>query len=438
MPLVRGQVVSRIGRETLFSLLSAGVYAAGQWLLLKMIYSYAGTSTAGWYSYAMAIIAPIMALGSMGLRGILATDAKNEYALSEYFSVRIITVILCLLGALSIYLVIAPREAPVGLAAAFLGLVVYRSGEWLSDITQGEYQRQGRMLVVLGTFGLKLICGIGCFSVVLAMTHRIALAFVPLAVVSFSVLLGYELRPRRLRIKIRLKWPDGRLIGIVRMAAPAGVTLLLASLQSSIPRYLIEKDLTLKALGIFAALSYFGVLGGFVSTATSNAVLPILGEYWYANNWGKFRRLMLAMLAGDVVFNCCLLVAFSVVGHYVLRLMFNRDVAEHARLLPLVVGITLAVFLDSHLGCAVTVLRRFKEAMLIQIVRIGIVTPIAVWMIFRWGITGALEASIVFPVSSLGPYAWIVVRDLRRAELRSEMVAGAAEPSSVQGAGPVN
>src|SRR5690349_3035489 len=101
---------SRLGREATFSFLSAGVYSLNQWLLLKILFKSMGAEMAGWYAYSMAIITPITAFASFGLRSILATDAKKEYTGSEYFSFRFGSFVLSFVCVVAAYFFFAPRE----------------------------------------------------------------------------------------------------------------------------------------------------------------------------------------------------------------------------------------------------------------------------------------------------------------------------------------
>jgi O-antigen/teichoic acid export membrane protein len=408
---------SRLGRETFYSLVCGVVYAFSQWLLLKLLFIRMGTVTAGWYAYAMAIIAPIMAFGSFGLRAILATDAKKEYQFATYFSFRVATTVATLGCALVVYYFAMPATGlKAELLGAFACLALYRSAEWFSDLAQGEYQRQGRMRVVLRTFLFKLCFGLGGFAVIVIVFHRVDWGFMVMALVTISVLLGYELRPARLLVPLAIQFNGPIMEKIIRLALPVGGILLLGALQGSIPRYVLEKYATLEALGVFAALVYLGVFGGFLSAAIGNAMSPILSQHWAERRLDSFRRLLLAVLLGDVLVALAMLAVFLLFGDLMLRVMFNVEVAAYHAYLPLVAGIALMSFWDSHLGCAMTVLRRFQATMVIQIARVLIVTPIAFFLVKHWNVAGALWASIAFPISSIAAFVAIIVWDFRKAK----------------------
>ena len=51
------------------------------------------------------------------------------------------------------------------------------------------------------------------------------------------------------------------LLRLVRLALPLGLVMLLLSLNSNLPRYVIEQHLGERESGIFAALGYVPILG---------------------------------------------------------------------------------------------------------------------------------------------------------------------------------
>lgn len=418
---------SRLGRESFYSLLCGVIYALSQWLLLKLLFVYLGTETGGWYAYAMAVITPILSFGSFGLRAILVTDAKSEYAFAEYLSFRIIAIAVMVAAAIAGYeFVTPPKDPTTRWTLAFVFLALYRGVEWISDLAQGEYQRQGRMRVVVGTFLSKLVLGVGAFAAAIRFWHSLTLGFFAMGVVTCAVLAGYELRFHRLKCSVLPVFHAHGLKKIAILSAPVGAILLLVALQNSIPRFFLERYESLKTLGVFGGLSYLGVFGGFLSTAIGNAMAPILSQYWAQRSLLQFRRLLLGVLLIDGIVALGMAIAFVLFGRPMLAALFNREVAEYSSYLPLVAAIGLANFWDSHLGCALAVLRRFKTQMAIQATRVIVLTPIALALVREGSLAGALIACAVFPLASLIPFSAIVWAEYRRTSKAGSMIASEA------------
>jgi O-antigen/teichoic acid export membrane protein len=403
---------SRFCREAAASLLSALIYAASQWLLLKILFRYMGTGMAGWYAYAMAIISPITSFASFGLRSVLVTDSSREFAFADYFTFRLgasgLGIIVCALA----YWGFSRDPLLHEMMVPFLWLAVYRGIEWLSDIAQGEYQRQGRMGTVLTAFSLKLCTGLAGFAAIALLLHRVDFGLAWLALCSAAVLFLYELPAFRLRQSVALVYRASALKKIGLVSLPLGTVLLITALQASIPRYLLEKHTSLEAVGVFAGLSYFSVLGGFLSSAITNALSPILSEHRANLRWRSFGKALTGVLLGDLLIALVLWIVFWCAGSWLLRMMFSAQVAAYAHYLPLVALLAVVTFWDAHLGCAVTALRRFKSALVVQSGRLLLITPLAAFLIARWNIPGAIWASIAFPLSSILAFTFVVVRDV--------------------------
>jgi O-antigen/teichoic acid export membrane protein len=107
--------------------------------------------------------------------------------------------------------------------------------------------------------------------------------------------------------------------------------------------------------------------------------------------------------------------AFILFGHALLAALFNREVAEYSRYLPLVALIGLAGFWDSHLGCGLTVLRRFRTQMVILTLRVLVATPITLMLTRQWSLAGALIACAIYPLISVVPFGVVIASEYRRA-----------------------
>jgi O-antigen/teichoic acid export membrane protein len=272
------------------------------------------------------------------------------------------------------------------------------------------------MRIVLGAYALKLGLLIGGFITAALLTRRLDLSLAWLGFASAAVLVCYELPISRLRQSARMVGSAAALKKIGFISLPLATVLMISALQASIPRFFLKKTGSLEAVGIFAALSYFCVFGGFISAAMTNALSPILSEHRAQCRWASFRRALLLVVGADFLLALGLLLLFWCAGGWLLGIMFSAEVVPYARYLPLVALLALTSFWDAHLGCALTALRRFKSNLVVQIARLLVATPLALFLIQRWQLPGALWASIAFPCSSFIALIALIWRDVRGIE----------------------
>jgi len=64
------------------------VYAATQFGMLSVLAKLGNPSIVGQYALGLAITAPVFMLTNLQLRGVQATDARNQYEFADYFTLR--------------------------------------------------------------------------------------------------------------------------------------------------------------------------------------------------------------------------------------------------------------------------------------------------------------------------------------------------------------
>src|SRR5690606_40085817 len=77
-------------------LLSGNIlFAFSQWLMLIMFSHFSNPIQLGYYSYALALTAPIFMLSNLQLRPLVVADLNLErkFSFSEYFSLRLLTIL---------------------------------------------------------------------------------------------------------------------------------------------------------------------------------------------------------------------------------------------------------------------------------------------------------------------------------------------------------
>src|ERR1700722_789398 len=85
--------------RTNFSWTLAGnlVYAGCQWGMLVVLAKLGSPQLVGQFALGLAVTAPVIMLSNLQLRGVLATDAREEHTFSDYLELRLVTTGLALL-----------------------------------------------------------------------------------------------------------------------------------------------------------------------------------------------------------------------------------------------------------------------------------------------------------------------------------------------------
>ena len=230
----------------------------------------------GEFALGLTIAAPVFMFTNLQLIHIQATDAKQQYLFSDYFSLRLISTTVGLFS-IGIITLIAGYTWQVSLVILLVSLA--KAFESISDVFYGLIQQQERMdriamsLMIKGPLSL-LMLGLGLY-----LSGSVIWGVVGLVFSWAIVALGFDVRSGKSILKnqrktgddslpstkLQFSWNHQKLIKLAWLALPLGLGMLLISLNVNIPRFFIEQNLGERELGFFAAIAYLMVAGNMVN-----------------------------------------------------------------------------------------------------------------------------------------------------------------------------
>ena len=117
-------------------------YAVCQWGVLVLLAKLGNPEMVGQFGFRLAVSAPVMLFAGLQLRAVQATDARREYALSNYLALSIVTSILGLLVVTGIVLTGGYRWD-----TALIVLVIASGKAWgtVGEVFYGLFQQHERL-----------------------------------------------------------------------------------------------------------------------------------------------------------------------------------------------------------------------------------------------------------------------------------------------------
>lgn len=399
-------------------------YAACQWGMLVALAKLGSPDVLGQFALALAITAPIFQFTNLHLRAVQATDARSEFEFGDYFGLRIVTTTLAMLVVVSIVLVSGYRWE-VALIILMVGMA--KAFESLSDIFFGLLQHAERMDRIAKSMMAKAALSLFALAVPTYFTGSVVWGVVGFAAVCGLVLVLYEVgqgarvvssseagEPVRIP---RPRFESDTVIRLLRVALPLGLVMMLISLNTNIPRYFIERHLSERELGIFAALAYLLVAGNTVVAALGQAASPRLSVYYAGRNGTEFRRLVLILVAVGGLVGAAGLLMVLLGGRDILTLLYRPEYAHHTHVLLLLTIAGTIGYVASFLGYAMTAARYFRVQLPLFAAVTGSTLLASMWWVPDHGIRGAAMALIVSSaIQAAGSvliliHAWAAIRD---------------------------
>jgi O-antigen/teichoic acid export membrane protein len=188
------------------------------------------------------------------------------------------------------------------------------------------------------------------------------------------------------------RWEVRLICRLAILTLPLGVMVLLQSLNTNIPRFLIERHLGEHALGIFAALAYVMVAGTTLIRALGHSASPALARYYNGGERMRFYRFNAFLVAAGAGIGLAGIGIAVAAGPWILRVMYTPEYSRHA---PLFVSLMLAAlfqYVAELLDFSVAVVRWFPAQMVLAAFVSVLTLVMGIWLIPRAGLLGASQA----------------------------------------------
>ncbi len=414
------------------------VYVACQWGMLVLLAKLGKPEMVGQFTLGLAITAPVIMFTNLQLRAIQATDAKDQFYFDDYLGLR-------LLGTGLALLIIAGIALKTGYKGEMLLIIlvmgIAKASESISDVFYGLIQQHERMDRIAKSLMIKGPLSLFLLAVGVLLTGSVLGGVVGLAIAWLAVLVAYDIpsgalmlqstsknlgrnfqtaplsRIGNIRAHLQPRWDSKTLRKLIGLALPLGVVMMLTSLNANIPRYIIERYLGERELGIFAALAYLIVAGGIVVSALGESASPRLAKYYATGNRSAFQSLLLklvgiAALLGGVGVSVAL-----VAGRQILTLLYRPEYAEQTGLFVWLMVAAGINYIASFLGYGMTAARYFRAQMPLFFLVTSTSALVCFWLVPSKGLQGAvialIVAALVQTIFSLG----VIVYAIRRIQL---------------------
>ncbi|MBA3974264.1 MAG: polysaccharide biosynthesis protein [Candidatus Solibacter sp.] len=380
--------------------------------MLSLLAKLGGRAMLGEFALAVAITAPVAMLAHLNLRAVLATDVSGQRRFGDYLAVRFAASGLGLAAIAA--LALAAGSSPEISAVIFLvGLSL--TSETVSDAYYGAMQRRDEMHRIARSMMARGILSAACFGLALWAWSSLLIAAAAVALIRLALLIGWD-RPAGASGEQLDGASYAGARAVLRHALPLGAVLMLVSLNTNLPRYVIEHHMGLAELGAFAAVASFVTAGSTIVNALGQSATPRLARFAghhqtreFLGLVGKLGLLVLCLgLAGAL--------ASALFGRFILSVAYRPEYASYAGLLVAVMGAAIPAYLAGALGYAVTAVRAFDQQVPLFIVS-ALVCGGASWLLVPvYGLPGGAAAMAIAALAQISGQAFILRRALRRLE----------------------
>lgn len=367
-----------------WSFVGNAVFALSQWALVTIIARFGTSEDLGIYSIALALTAPLVLFFNFQLRVILATDTQREINFSQYLGGRIIHLTFSYIIIIPIALIYG-QDVKTTLVILVIGLVKYI--ESLSDIIMGYFQKVsrieliGKSQILRGVYTVVLVGGI------YILTNNILLSTVGMLVVMVTRFYLFDIKKVKKYTTVKPVF-DKSVARLAKLGFPLGVTSLIVSLNTNIPRYLLDYFMGADFVGVFSALYYILIAGNMVITPISLLAAPKIA-FAYNSDKKKFVRVIFTLvMSGTFVFFIIFLPVYFK-SELILSLVYGHEYSVYGDSFILITSSLFFSIVNSFFNLAIISARRLAIKPFLDFLVMLITLTVGFYFINTYGLVGA-------------------------------------------------
>ena len=415
----------------LWTFAGTAIYAASNWAMLSVIAKLGTPEMVGEYALAIAVVTPVLMLAQMNLRAVLATDARGEHPFRDYWRLRMNATaagVLIIAG-----IAVAGYSPHLAVLIAVTGLA--QGVEGVADIYYGLMQRNERMDRITVSLTLRALLSLAAMVAIVRLTGSVSWGVCGMFVTRLAVTVIYDagrgsrdFAASEPKVAGGMRRSLAQQFSLCWVALPLSTVMLLNSLSTNIPRYIIEHHLGARELGIFSAAASLVAVGNNLINAVGQTLMPKLAKAFAWDDAARFTAMGMRLLAFGLALGLCAVGCAAVLGRWVLTLMFRPEYAKHPELLVAVMAAGGIGYMASLLGYVVTAARSFRpQAPLFAIVTVLTYAACAL-LIPAHGLMGA---ALGLGITAAAQFAGLLFLFLRLTGSRRPVTAVLAEEAGV-------
>ena len=399
--------------SSLWMILGNGGYALFQVLIMMFISKFLGVDELGYFSLALAITAPIMLFSTFGLRTLWITDQSKIYSYLQFRKIRIATSLLALLVCIFVSLLYASN-------LTFLFIIIIIAAckviENQSDLYYGLMHKKNMQkqisysLLIRSASGfIGVVVGILLFGDLVAALLIYCLCWL----VSFLIADVYLNRDLLKGYNSKIVGGNNTSKSILIAGLPLAVAFLLINTNLMIPRLALSEIVSIKELGVYAALAYFVQVGTIIINSIGQAALPSLSKM-YLNNDYREHKIKVVKVIGVIFFISWSGAVFSYLySDYILEVFFGELIAQKNDVLILMFLLAPAQYAVSIMGHVLSSIGKNKSLVFSQWILVTTNVILSMALIPVVGIYGAVYALFGANLTALTFYVYFYLRGLK-------------------------
>lgn len=403
------RIASKHNVQTLSWLTISNIVGSlSQWCLLIILVKFFSTEDVGYFTYGMALAAPVFMLTDMQMKSVLIVEPFGEndnfrtYQLIRFFTTTFATIGLITYSVLF-------REVNW----IILIVITYKASESLTDILNGYLQKCDRMIWMSKLAICKTITALSMTFILTLILQQVVTTLSSLVIVSLIYYLIINRYINRIvSLRFAPKWSE--ILDIVKKSLPLGISVFLGSYITNFPRLTIESLEGPEMLAYFGAYSYLAI-GLFQIHVPIQIFLRQRLSVDYQNNDIKgFTRKVNTSVLGFICLGSIIFLILLFGGKFIIKIIYNESYYEYFDVLLWLLISQTMLSVTNVFSISILSFNVYTRQAFISGSALAVVILLSNFLIGKYSIYGACYISIIAACISFLSYSFIYYKRLTK------------------------
>lgn len=366
------------------------IASATKWLILILIARVLTPNEVGMYSLAFSLTAPISIFSNLKLRSLIVTETNIKFY--DYLITRILMSVIALIVMVfisaTLYLDYFFVIVLVGLNKIF---------DLHSDLYYSIPQKHSKFNYIGKLMIFKHILQVLFFAIVLYIFNHLLFSLTVLVAVQimYYYLIEKKLTEKKFSITYE-KLNYNNVKKIISLGLPLGLSAMMISLNSNIPRYFLEYFYSHKLLGYFSAIAYLVTIGNLLMNAVAQNFLNKLSGILKKNDVSKFKKYVFGYLTFfSIIFGIVLIIFSYLCGDVFIHLIYGSEYVKYTDILILMSFVLAIEFISWNFDTALMSMRYISVQPKISVIALITSVISGLFLVKNYGVFGATYTLIL-------------------------------------------
>lgn len=355
--------------NNLFLLIIANLsFPLFQYLLVIYLTKSGRIDVLGEFSYIIYIVSPIFVLTDLNLKSFILVKQNDNYSISEYLQIRLIS---NLVSLIIIFIILPTIEISIWLSILLLSIAKFFDGLSLVTIAYSQYKNQ-YLEIALSQFG-KGVLYISIFIVLVSYTESLEISLIGYTLIYIIFFLVVDLK--RINVSISMIFSNfksnfTKIRAIFYSALPMGFSSFIFAYMYNIPGFYIKSSMNLYTLGVYSSI--LALIGGItlIGNPISEFTIPKIKKSLNSSSSIDYVKLFVFYTVLSFGLSFFIYICFQKLKNYIIPIMLSAEFLKYSEAISLSLLIIPLALLNQFLFYSLIAINRIRYYLIVVIIMI--------------------------------------------------------------------